>query len=111
MAKRTKIQIIKRIIKIGIAIGVLIVLILLGFFVKYNHTFEKSDMTKWLVLSEKQRIATIHRVEPNPDDIDLLIKCVTKIAQLPDSDKMDIRDAIAICYSGMKTNSENDKQE
>ena len=110
MAKKTKFQIIKRICKIFIAIVVLGLLIVLGFFVKHNHTFEKSDMSKWLTLSEKQRVTTMNRVVESPENPELLIKCVTKIAQLPDSDKMEIRDAIAICYDGIKANSGHDKE-
>ena len=102
MAAKTKIQIIKRCAKITIAIGVLAILVFLGFFVKYNYTFENADMTKWLKMSESQRISTLNRVVPNYENQELLIQCVTKIAQLPDSDKMDIRDAIALCYNGIK---------
>ena len=107
----TKIRIIKRIIKITVATVVLVALVFLGFFVKYNYTFENANMEKWLGLSESQRIATINRVIPNPDNRELLVQCVTKIAELPDSDKMDIRDAISICYNGIKANSESQNDE
>lgn len=111
MAKKTKLRIIKRLIKITIAICVLIALVFLGFFVKYNYTFENSDMSKWLTLSENQRFSTLRRVIPDHDiDQNLLIQCVTKIAELPDSDKMDIRDAIALCYSGIKTNTNTNNE-
>ena len=105
MSKTTKIKLIKRILKVSIAGAVLVVLIVLGFFVKNTRTFENTDMKKWLALTENQQIATLHRVVTNYDNETLLIKCVTKIAQLPDSDKMDIRDAIVICYNGIKINS------
>ena len=90
---------------------VLIALVFLGFFVKYNHTFENANMGKWLTLSESQRVATINRVVSNPSDQELLLQCVTKIAELPDSDKMDIRDAISICYNGIMANSESQNDE
>ena len=105
MATKTKIQIIKRCIKITIALVVLFVLVFLGFFVKPTHTFENSDMTHWLTLPETQQTATLNRVVPNYEYPELLTKCVTKIAQLPDSDKMNIRDAIVICYNGIKANA------
>ena len=110
MVTKTKIQIVKRMIKVAIAISVLVTLVFLGFFVKHNHTFEKSDATKWLELSEKQRVSTLKRIVSDSENQELLIKCVTKIAQLPDSDKMNIRDAVAICYNGIKINTENDKK-
>lgn len=105
MSKTTKIKLIKRILKVSIAGAVLVVLIVLGFFVKNTRTFENADMKKWLALTESQQIATLNRVVANFDNQTLLIKCVTKIAKLPDSDKMDIRDAIVICYNGIKINS------
>lgn len=103
MSKSAKIKLIKRIIKIAIATVVLLSLILLGFFVKHNHNFENSDVNKWLVLSEDEQKSTVSRVIPDYDDSDdLLIQCVTKIANLPDSEKMSVRDAIVICYNGIK---------
>ena len=87
MVTKTKIQIVKRMIKVAIAISVLVTLVFLGFFVKHNHTFEKSYTTKWLKLSEKQRVLTLERIVSDSSNQELLIQCVTKIAQLPDSDK------------------------
>ncbi len=110
MTQKTRIRIVKRALKITIALGVLTVLVFLGFFVKYNHTFENSNMTKWLDLSEKQRVATLQRVVPEYENQELLMQCVTKIAHLPDSDKMDIRAAISLCYNGIKTNSGGDEK-
>ena len=103
-----KIQTFKRFVKISVAVCVLILLIVLGFFVKHIHTFENSNMKKWLSLSEQQRILTLKRVIPNVDTLenrDLLIQCITKIAELPDSQTMDIRDAASLCYNGIKINS------
>lgn len=93
-----------------VAIGILVVLAILGFFVKHNRTFENANMSKWLVLSESQRISTVRRIIPDHSNQELLLQCVMKIAQLPDADKMDIRDAIAICDSGIKANIKNDKK-
>lgn len=109
MVKKTKIQIIKRCIKIIIALGILCVLGILGFFVKRTYAYENANMPKWMTLSEIQRVAILNRVVPGFDENsqELLIQCVTKIAQLPDSDKMSIRDSIVICYNGIKTNAGN----
>lgn len=110
MRKRTKIQKIKRLLKIGIATGILVLLFVLGLFVKINYTFENSNMKKWLGLSDTQRINTVRRVVANADDMDLLLNCVTKIANLPDSENMNIRDAVSLCYNGMKINAEKSSE-
>ena len=104
MAK--KIKIIKRIVKISVATAVCVVLITLGFFVKHNYTFENSNMLKWLELTKQQQIDTLNRVVSDYESPELLLQCVTKIAQIPDSEKMEIRDAIVICYNGIKINQD-----
>lgn len=107
---KSKLQKIKRIIKISLAGFVLIVLIVLGFFVKPTYTFENSSLAKWTSLSESQQVATVKRIISKSTDQDLLLECVTKIAELPDSAKMNIRDAIVLCYNGIKLNTTEDNE-
>lgn len=104
MSKKSKIRLIKRIIKVCVAMLILVLLILLGFFVKHTHTFEGANMKKWLELSVSQQTQTVKRIIPQFDDDALLLQCITKIAELPDSEKMNIRDAAVLCYNGIKIN-------
>ena len=106
MTKNTKIQKIKLFIKTSIIVAVLTVFVVLGLFVRPVPTFENASMKKWLVLDDQQRILTLNRVVKNADNQDLLFKCVDKIAQLPDSNEMLIRDAIALCYNGIEMNAQ-----
>ena len=110
MTKRTKIQQIKLFIKISIVVFVLAVFIILGLFVKPIRTFENAHMKKWLSLSEQEKITTIQRIVPNADNQDLLLSCVTKIAELPNSNEMVVHDAVVLCYNGIKINLENDEK-
>lgn len=110
MTQQTKIQQIKLFIKISIIVCVLGIFVVLGFFVQPIKTFEKSHMKKWLTLSEQEKITTIQRIVPNAEQQDLLINCVTKIAELPDSNKMIIHDAVVLCYNGIKLNSQPDEK-
>ncbi len=105
MTRQTKIQQLKLVIKISIIICVFIVFVVLGFFVKPVRTFENSHMKKWLSLSEQERITTVQRIVPNAEEQDLLINCITKIAELPDSNEMIIHDAVVLCYNGIKLNN------
>jgi hypothetical protein len=111
MTRKTKIQQIKLFIKISIVVCVLFIFVVLGFFVKPIRTFEKSNMKKWLTLSEQERITTVQRVVPNAENQDLLINCITKIAKLPDSNEMIIHDATVLCYNGIKLSSNQDEKE
>ena len=110
MTKKNKIQQIKLVIKISIVVCVLGIFLALGFFVKPIHTFEKSPMKKWLSLSEQEQITTVQRIVPNAENQDLLIQCITKIANLPDSNKMIIHDAAVLCYNGIKLNTANQEE-
>ncbi len=105
MTQQHKIQQIKLFIKISIIVCILGMFVVLGFFVQPIRTYEKSHMKKWLSLSDQEKITTIQRILPNAEHQDLLINCVTKIAELPDSNKMIIHDATVLCYNGIKLNS------
>ena len=104
MKKRTKIQSIKLFIKVSIATFLLILFIALGFFVKHTRTFENSNMKKWSTLTEVQRTDTLHRIIPHIDNMDLMMLCMNKIADLPDSSEMIIQSAASLCYNGIKLN-------
>lgn len=110
MKKQTKFQQIKLFVKILIVVLVLSIFVILGLFVKPMQTFENAHMKKWLLLSEQERITTIQRIVPNADNQDLLINCVTKIAELPNSNEMVVHDAIVLCYNGIKLNLENNEK-
>jgi len=110
MTRSTKIQKIKLFIKISIVVFVLSVFVVLGFFVKPIRTFENSNMKKWLTLPEQEQLITVQRVVHNTDDYELLINCVTKIAELPNSNDMIIHDAIVLCYNGIKQNQNSDEK-
>ena len=110
MTKKTKLQLIKRFIKISIIVCVLSTFVILGFFVKPTHTFENSSMKKWAKLTKKQQVETIEHVVKDSENQDLLLECVSKIAELPKSGEMQIRDATVLCYNGIKLNSETDEK-
>ena len=106
--QKHKLQQIKLFIKISIVVCILGMFIVLGFFVKPIRTFEKSHMKKWLTLSEQEQITTVQKIVPNAENQDLLISCITKIAELPDSNEMVIHDAAVLCYNGIKLNSKTE---
>jgi len=106
MKKRSKIQQIKMFIKISIIVIVFGVFIVLGLFVRPTPTFENSNIKKWLTLSDNQKITTLNRVLKDDLDQELMILCINKIATLSSgSGEMQIRDAAALCYNGIKLNS------
>ena len=111
MTRKTKFQYIKNFIKISVATGLVVLFIVLTFFVKHTHTFENSNMAKWTSLSDIQQINTIKRISPDFNKDDLFMKCMEKIAALPESDNMIIQSAISLCYNGIKLNNVLNEQE
>ena len=101
------IQQIKLFIKASIIIAVLAIFIVLGVFVRPTITYENARMEKWLSLNEIQRVSTVKHVVKDFDDNEILIKCVDKIAHLPNSNEMLIRDAIVLCNGGIQMNLES----
>ena len=111
MTYRTKIQKIKLFIKISIIVVVMATFVVLGFFIKPDQYFENSNMKKWSLLSDAQKINTLNNILKDDSNQELLIQCIDKIATLPDSGEMQIRDATALCYNGIQLNSEiNEKK-
>lgn len=103
-----KIKEIKKILKICIVLCILFILVVFGFFIKHTHSFENYKMSKWLELSPQQQIYTLNKIVTESENTDLIIACLTKIANLPDSDEMIIRDAAALCYNGIKLSKQDD---
>ena len=104
MSHSEHIRKIKLFIKVSINAVITILLIVLGFFVKHTSNFENANMKKWTELSEQQKADTLQHIIKNIESQELLIACVNKIAQLEESEKMNIKSATTLCYNGIKLN-------
>jgi hypothetical protein len=67
-------------------------------------------MKKWQDLTQEQRVSTVQRIVQNISDQELLLQCVDKIASLPNSNEMSIKDAAIICNSGIQMNASKDEE-
>lgn len=109
--KKTKIQQIKRVIKIAVASSLVLLLVVLGFFVQYtNQTYENTNMKKWKKLTDSQKITTLNYVVKHNPDSELMLACMNKISTLSDANEMMVRDAAALCYNGIKLNTESNAE-
>ena len=108
MTKKNKIQKIKNFIKVCVALGLFLLFIVLAFFVKHKHTFEHSNMDKWVSLNANQRMDTVQQIIPDFENNDLFMACMDKIATLPESENMMIQSAAALCYNGININEINE---
>ncbi len=110
MTKKTKLQKIKLFFKASIVFGVLLVFVVCGILFHPTHTFENANLRKWQDLTQEQRVSTLQRIIPNVSDQELLLQCVNKIAGLPNSNEMLIKDATVICHSGIQMNASTDEE-
>ncbi len=96
-------QFMKRYLKFLIGIAVLImVIIVFACTMKTTDSLETGTMKDWQKASVERRSAAAQMVVASDANIELLVACVDKIAALPDSAEMAVRDAVALCHTGIQ---------
>ena len=91
---------VKKYFKIFIGISVLILAVIVFFFAQRSSTLETSTLKDWRSAPMDRRISAIQIMTGADNDIELLVTCVDKMATLPDSGEMMVRDAASLCYTG-----------
>lgn len=91
---------VKKYFKIFIGISVLILAVIVFFFAQRSSTLETSTLKDWRSAPMDRRISAIQIMTGADNDIELLVACVDKMATLPDSGEMMVRDAASLCYTG-----------
>lgn len=95
-------NLVKKYLKFVIGICVLILAIVVFFMTQRTSDLEGGTLKTWRAASQERRIAAVKILTASDTDSDLLVKCVDKIASLPDSGEMAIRDAVSLCYTGLQ---------
>lgn len=93
---------IKKYLKLFIAICVLLLVVLVFFFAKRGETLEIGMLKDWRSAPVERRIASVQILTASEDNVDVLVSCIDKIASLPDSSEMAVRDAMSLCQTGLK---------
>lgn len=91
---------IKKYFKIFIGVAVLILAVVVFFFAQRSSTLETSTLKDWRAAPIDRRISAIQIMTGADKDVELLVACVDKMATLPESGKMMVRDAASLCYTG-----------
>ncbi|MCQ2562370.1 MAG: hypothetical protein MJ158_02015 [Alphaproteobacteria bacterium] len=100
-----QIKTIKKIIKICVAVVLITTLVLLTVWTIYSHRKEKSNMQKWSEMSIEQKNNIVNRFSDiTIEQHTVMIACMDKISTFTDSDTMIIKDALSLCYHGLKMN-------
>lgn len=93
---------VKKYFKMFIGVGVLILAIVVFFFAQRSGTLETGALKDWRAASIERRVAAGQILTGMDKDVDLLVACVDKMARLPDSSEMAIRDAVSLCHTGIQ---------
>lgn len=92
----------KKYFKIFIGIGVLLMVIIVFFFAQRSDSLETATLKDWRAASMERRISAAQIMTGATDNVDMLVACVDKMATLPDSGQMAVRDAASLCHTGIK---------
>ena len=73
----------------------------------FTSNLENASLRKWRAADLNRRMAAAQILSASDANLDLLVKCVDKIATLPESGDMMVRDAVTLCNMGIIMNENN----
>ncbi|MCL2369329.1 MAG: hypothetical protein FWC83_01485 [Alphaproteobacteria bacterium] len=86
------------------AVGIVAILIVaVSFFVLLMRpaSLEESDLRNWQTTTQARRAAAVEILTGSRENTELMVECIDAIATLPESGRMNIRDAAALCAAGI----------
>lgn len=93
---------VKKYFKMFIGVSVLILVLVVFFFAQRSGTLETGLLKDWRAAPLERRVAAAQILIGAGQDIDLLVACIDKMATLPDSGEMAVRDAASLCHTGIQ---------
>ncbi len=93
---------IKHSLKFIIGAAALILVIVVFACTMRSGDLESGNLKMWRGASLDRRNAAARILTATDTDTELLVACVDKIATLPESGEMAVRDAMSLCYTGMQ---------
>ena len=85
---------------VGIFTLLAVVYVFIG--VQKTTSLESGTLKDWRSASVERKVAAVKILRASDDNMDMLVKCVDKMATLPDSSDMAVRDATELCFMGMQ---------
>jgi len=92
----------KKYLKILIGIAALILVFTIFIMTQRSENLETASLKKWPAASLERRTAAVKILTGTDQNAELIVQCVDKIAALPESGEMAIRDAASLCYTGVQ---------
>ena len=72
------------------------------FFAQRSNALETGTLKDWRAAPMDRRVAAAQIMTGATENIDILVTCIDKMATLPDSGVMAVRDAASLCHTGIK---------
>ena len=86
-----------------VGIGVLLLAIFVFFTLpRQDAALESAYLKDWRGATVERRVAAAKVLTASENNLELLVACVDKMATLPDSTDMPVRDAMELCFVGMQ---------
>lgn len=97
----------KKYLKFFIGIAVLIFVVVVFFLTQRSGDLEGANLKKWRSADIERRVAAVKILVASDEHSELLVQCVDKIASLPESGEMAVKDAVSLCYTGIQLKENN----
>lgn len=96
---------------IKLLIGILALALAVSVFfiaMKSQSNLEEKTLNSWLSASDTRRMAAVEILTGTSENSELMISCISKMASMPDTGKVKVRDAASLCAAGIALrNNEN----
>ncbi len=92
----------KTFLKIFLGVGVLVLVVVVFSVAMRSSDLENGTLKDWRAAPTDRRVAAAQMITASDSNLDVLVACVDKIASLPDSGEMAIRDALSLCDTGLQ---------
>lgn len=92
----------KKVLLFVIGIFALLAAVYMFIGVQKTTSLESGTLKDWRSASVERRVAAVKILRASDENLDILVKCVDKMATLPDSSDMAVRDATELCFMGMQ---------
>ncbi|MCL2737763.1 MAG: hypothetical protein FWE17_02790 [Alphaproteobacteria bacterium] len=79
-----------------------------AFFMSMRPTsLEEGDLRTWQASSESRRAVAVEILTVSLENNELMVRCIDRIATMPDAGRMKVRDAAALCAAGIALSENN----
>ena len=92
----------KKYLKFFIGVAALLVILIMFGQTRATTSLEVGQLKDWRDATVERKIVAVKVLTAQEENLDLLVKCIDKMASLPDSSNLPVRDATELCFMGVK---------